>query len=76
MFDADKPYDIKQSLLQTKENKTKNATGRRSKSMSTRGRYVKSTIPIGKPKDIALVDTLRVAAPKQRSHNSSPVIII
>ena len=72
IFEPHQPYPVKKFFTPVLDTIRRGVTGRRSKSLSNSkiGRYVASTIPRGKPTDLAFDATLRAAAPYQLSRKS------
>jgi magnesium chelatase subunit D len=73
IFEPHQPYLVKKFATPVMDSIRRGVTGRRSKSRSDSkiGRYVASTIPKGKPTDLAFDATLRAAAPYQLSRKST-----
>ena len=67
VFEADAPYTVKPLFTPVLDEFQRSGSGRRSTSLSSKktGRYVDSTIPKGKVRDLAFDATLRAAAPFQ-----------
>jgi len=72
IFKPHQPYPVKKFATPVLDSVRRRIAGRRSKSLSNSkiGRYVASTIPKGKPTDLAFDATLRAAAPYQLSRKS------
>ncbi|MDY6912198.1 MAG: putative cobaltochelatase, partial [Chloroflexota bacterium] len=69
--EVDQPYQVKYLAAAVLDRVSRSGSGRRSMSRtdSKTGRYVGSTIPQGKPSDLALDATFRAAAPFQVRRN-------
>ncbi|MEM2467946.1 MAG: magnesium chelatase subunit D family protein [Candidatus Jordarchaeales archaeon] len=66
VFEADSSYHLDFNLDEKYDRAAKSGRRLRVKSRDGRGVYVTSTIPQGKPRDIALDATIRVAAARRR----------
>ncbi len=68
LFKEGEPFKINQTVikdLKRKDSKRRDGSGRRSRTITEEGRYVRSSIPKGKVKDLAFDATFRAAAPYQ-----------
>jgi len=78
VFDMGKPIDTKRIEREKKDRMhRKKLRGKSVSSVGSKGKYVSSKIPKGKPKDIALDATIRAAAPyqKKRKNNGNAITI-
>lgn len=68
LFKEGEPFKVNQTAIKDskrKDSKKREGSGRRSRTITGEGRYVKSNIPKGKVTDLAFDATLRAASPHQ-----------
>ncbi len=65
VFDIGEIFPVRPIEFLPKRNLWKSLSGKRIKTLGQRGRFVRATIPQGKVRDLALLATIRAAAPYQ-----------
>ena len=71
VFEIGEVFEIR-PLGSTRRRKAQEISGKRLKSLTQRGRFVRAIIPRGKVRDLALSATLRAAAPYQLRRGAGP----
>ncbi len=72
VFDIGEIFALRPLELGPRRPLRQGSSGKRSKSLHQRGRFIRAVVPRGRVKDVALSATLRAAAPYQRLRGGGP----